>query len=248
MMTLAWPERRFAFFCAVVLLVGIPINAPRALGLDHLASLRVTFELKDSPINEAIAELDEQSGVSIRTIGPVGSHRVSVVLQETTLLEGLNRILSNLNYAAVWTGEELLIYLSGPRGNQNLINNRLSALPRNDHARIGTSKEDQKTLHQGNAEAQGAPPPDLTYYMPSHDHSVPMDAPLVPPSSVDGEIITRTDLKISLENWEKVLPENLELVPPIGDNDTGMTFEEHIAASLRTSLENSPGIQIVPSD
>ena len=73
-----------------MLLVGVLAVAPGAEGSDHLDDLRITLELRDRPLHEALAGLGQMAGVLIRITGPGEKHRVSVRLRDVAFWKGLN--------------------------------------------------------------------------------------------------------------------------------------------------------------
>jgi len=99
------------------LLIGsslVFLTAASALGLERegWADKRITIELVNTPLREALAKISELVGTPIEVSGLSGDERrISVILRDTTLQKGLERILAAVDYVVIHTSQGTLAIL-----------------------------------------------------------------------------------------------------------------------------------------
>ena len=87
---------------ALGLMITLP--GPGTLAANEVSpgAARITLALQDEPVEQALAKIGELADLSIELVGALGDRRITLRLDETTLDEGIRRVLYPSNYAAIW--------------------------------------------------------------------------------------------------------------------------------------------------
>ncbi len=173
------------------------------LGGDPAAGsdIRVTLEVEDQTVDQALAALSALIGQEIEVKGRIDERRVSVILDGATLDDSLKRELRPRSYIVLWSPEGRLILhvLGDPQDDESPV--------AHDTPPLVTSDELPPSLFPGGPE--GVPPdrpvePGLTAagvtdYGSFDIPEVPLDVEVLPPPSPGEAGITQAEFDFENE-------------------------------------------------
>lgn len=249
---MAWSERKFelVLVTAVALLVAFSGALPYAANSESRADVRITLELNDRPLHEALEALAEAAGWRLEVIGSLEDRRVSVVLRGTTLRDSLNRILRSLNYTVSWLpGHRLVLHMLTRDG---------------DGARIAddglrSTKTFAGTPPSPSESIERQPPPsqpgeadisiaDVDDHLGVLQNLDPAEIEVLPPSQPGTMGPTQAELEFFSSMYQPPEPADMELFPPEGGNGFGpIASEFEMIKSTRPALTPSQ-IEVFPPE
>ncbi len=237
--------RVLVLLTATALLAVFP--GVRAHAADPHAStdVRITLELKDQPIGEALAMVAELAGQALEVTGSIGTRKVSLILRDASVHESLQRILYPSSYIIGTSDDRLSIRVLGdsagsdgppvepPQPAEESIDAPLSLFPGDEEALPGSNL----TIV------------DINHYSSISTDLDAVDVELVPPSSSEEMGITLADIEFVSGMLRLPDSANVELVPPDSEDEQGLTLADLVEAmaSGRPALLPSE-IELVPPD
>ena len=274
-----WPflRRVLVLLTATALLAVFP--GVRAHAADPRAStdVRITLELKDQPIGEALAMVAELAGRSLEVTGSIGTRKVSVILREASVQEGLQRILGSSSYIVRTSDDHLSIRVLGdsagsdgpavepPQPAEESIDAPLSLFPGDEEALPGSNLTiadinyyssistdldafDVELVPLSSSEEMGLTLAEIEFFSGIHQIPDPANVELFPPESEDEHGLTLAKLQAMASGRPVLARSQIEVVPPDLPGAIGLTLEQLLNAQAKSPPAAATLVDMVPPD
>ncbi len=234
-------------FALVGLAAGLSVQLTGSTASDDV---RITVEIRDQLLPEALATIGELAGSSIELIGSVDDRRVSVSLRATTFGESLERILSPSSYTIVWrTDDGLAIHVLDDEGDPSGAGSTLLEPSEEPFdSPISMFPNSEEVLPPSHPGDHGVTAADIEYLSSFDTPWGPGEEEQLPPASPSEAGMTAEDLEfLSGLQQEKNLAE-IELLPPEDGHEFGLTLAESEAMASGGSGLLLDEEEILPPD
>lgn len=235
-----------ALFCSFML----PGVVRAASVGDGDPELRITAQLWNLSIQEALEAVALLAGRPIEVIGPIEEREISVNLHEATLLESIDKVLSPSSYVVILSEDKsLVIRVLGGAGDRADAGHDPQAESRDDpvDGLVSIFRDGPEVIPPSQPGEEGLTMADIEYYWSFAPDLDPSEEPVFPPSSADEDVFTEQDLAILLTDPDPY-PPDADLVPPDDEGHAVITLQD--LETLRSAvLEQQPSeVSLWPAD
>ena len=212
--------------------------------------LRITAQLWNLSIQDALEAVALLVGRPIEVIGPIEEREISVNLHEATLLESIDKVLSPSNYVVIFSEDKsLVIRVLGGAGDRADAGHDPQAESRDDpvDGLVSIFRDGPEVIPPSQPGEEGLTMADIEYYWSFALDLDPSEEPVFPPSSADEDVFTEQDLAILLTDPDPY-PPDADLVPPDDEGHAVITLQD--LETLRSAvLEQQPSeVSLWPAD
>ena len=240
----AWSSRRLNWILAAIatLLVLFPACVLYAADPETHVEARITVELQDRSLSEALETVAEMVGQRLEVSGDMGERKVSVVLRGATLQESLERILQPLDFIIEWLPKNrVTVYLLDREGS-NAEAPVKAREPIGGFADINFSARGDDGLPLSHLDVLLITSADMEFYNSFRTYIDPVDMEVFPPSSPEVVGPTQAEIEFQSVMHQTPDPADMELFPPESEDGVGLTLAEF--EETRSSRPGLPPSQI----
>ena len=162
--------------------------------------LRITEQLWNLSIQEALEAVALLAGRPIEVIGPIEEREISVNLHEATLLESIDKVLSPSNYVVILSEDKsLVIRVLGRAGDRADAGHDPQAESRDNSVDglVSIFRDDPEVIPPSQPGEEGLTMADVEYYWSFAPDPDPSEVPVFPLSSAGEDVLQRKTSRIS---------------------------------------------------
>lgn len=214
------------------------------------SEIRVTLEVEDQTLDQALAALSALIGQEIEVTGRIDKRRVSAILDGATLDDSLARLLRPQSYIVLWSpeGRLSLHVLGGPEDSPAAEDDDAVPSGATDGLPPSLYPEGPEVLPPDRPGEPGLTAADVAYYRSFTAPVDPLDLEVVPPSSPGEAGITQAEFDFENEIRPVLDPSEIEVVPPANPGEPGLTLAEFEFLTAGRPAVPPSEIEVLPPD
>lgn len=241
----------WVFAAAAGLLAGVPGYLVQAAEAQPYAEVRLTVDLRELSLNEALETVADLAGQDLEIVGAADHERkVSISLRDATLQESLEKILRPGNYVILWLPENRLrVYLlDGQSDDGTRVTQTAAPVEELYEEPVSLFPGGKEVLPPSLPGEPGLTIADLNYYRSFATDFDPAEIEVLPPLSSEEDGLTQADIKFFSAMHQVPEPADIEVIPPKGEDEFSLTLAEFEAMRSNRPALSPSQIEVVPPD
>ncbi len=252
-MPTAWNFARALWIFAALagLLAGVPEHLVQAADAQPSTDVRLTVDLRERPLHEALETVAELAGKKLEVVGAADHERkVSISLRDATLQESLEKVLRPGNYVILWLPENRLRVhlLDGQSDDGTRVTQTAAPIEEFYEEPVSLFPGGQEVLPPIFPGGPGLTIADLNYYRSFATDLDPAEIEVLPPLSSEEDGLTQADINFFSDMHQVPEPAEIELIPRKGEDELGLTLAELEAMKSNRPAQSPSQIEVVPPD
>ena len=252
-MPTAWIFARALWIFAALagLLAGVPEHLVQAADAQPSTDVRLTVDLRERPLHEALETVAELAGKKLEVVGAADHERkVSISLRDATLQESLEKVLRPGNYVILWLPENRLRVhiLDGQSDDGTRVTQTAAPVEELYGEPVSLFPGGKEVLPPSLPGEPGLTIADLNYYRSFATDLDPAEIEVLPPLSSEEDGLTQADIKFFSAMHQVPEPADIEVIPPKGEDELGLTLAEFEAMRSNRPALSPSQIEVVPPD